>query len=110
MGLRGGGRGIRWRSCGRGWCELLFRVLAFDVGTESGGGIGLGFGLFWFPGGMKAAGAVVAAVFDVVGFGERRDHGGASVNLADAVENDFGAAVVHLHGAVDFDNAAFEAA
>ena len=52
----------------------------------------------------------MAAVFYIVVFGERGDHGGASVNLADAVEDDFRAAVVHLYGAVDFDDAAFEAA
>lgn len=30
--------------------------------------------------------------------------------MADAFENDFGAAVVELHGTMDFDEAAFEAA
>lgn len=84
--------------------------MAFDVGAVGGGGVGSGFGLRRFLGWIQAAGAVVAAVFYVVVFGQARDHGGASVDLADAVEDDLGAAVVELNGAVDFNDAAFEAA
>jgi hypothetical protein len=85
-------------------------VLAFDVVSVGGGDAGFGFGLFWFLGGVQASGAVVAAFFYVVVLGERRDHGGASVELADAVQDDFRAAVIHLYGAIDFYDAPFEAA
>lgn len=90
--------------------RLFWRALAFDVGAVGSGCVGSGFGLCGFLGGVAATGAVVAAVFYVVVFGQAGDHGGASVDLADAVEDDLGAAIVHLYGAVDFDDAAFEAA
>lgn len=84
--------------------------MAFDVSAVGGGGVGSGFGLLLFLSGIKATGAVVTAVFYVIVFGQARDHCGASVDLADAVEDDLGAAVIHLYGAVDFDGAAFQAA
>jgi hypothetical protein len=52
----------------------------------------------------------VAAVFDIVVFGQWRNHRSASGDLADAVEDDFGAAVVDLDGSVNFDGAALQAA
>jgi hypothetical protein len=52
----------------------------------------------------------VALLFCVVVFGQGRDHSGSVGELSDAAEDDFGAAVVELDWAVDFDDASFEAA
>ncbi len=54
--------------------------------------------------------AVVAAILDVVILGQWRDHGGASGDLADVVQDDFRAAVVEFYCSVDFDGAAGQAA
>jgi hypothetical protein len=50
----------------------------------------------------------VAAIFDVVVLGQRRDHGGTSGDLADAVENDLRAAVVEFDRSMNFNRSAFE--
>ena len=60
--------------------------------------------------GPQVSRAVVAAIFDVVILGQRRNHGGAASDLADAVEDDFGASIVGFHGSQDFDGASGEAA
>ena len=52
----------------------------------------------------------MAAIFDVVVFGERRDHGGTASNLADAIQDYFGAAIVEFNGSMNFDGAAGQAA
>lgn len=56
------------------------------------------------------AGAVVAAVLDIVSFGEWWNQGSASADLADAVQDDFGAAIVELDQSVNFNGAAGQAA
>lgn len=56
------------------------------------------------------AGAVVTAFFYIVVFRQGRDHGCAAGDLADAVEDHFGAAVVELDGSMNFDGASGEAA
>jgi hypothetical protein len=56
-----------------------------------------------------ASGAEVAAIFYVVVFGEQRNRGGAPSNLADAVQDDFRAAVVNFNGSVNFDGATLKA-
>ena len=56
------------------------------------------------------SGAIVACFFDVVFFGQRWNQGGSSSDLADAFEDDFGAAVVEFDGSADFDGAAGETA
>ena len=61
---------------------------AFHVSVGSCG-VGRGFGLCRLLGGAEMSGAVVAAIFDVVVLGQWRDHGGASGDLADAVQDDF---------------------
>jgi hypothetical protein len=56
------------------------------------------------------SGAIVAAMFDIVVLGKRRDHGCAAGDLADATENDFRTAVVEFDGSMDFDGPAGQAA
>ena len=68
------------------------------------------FGLLGFLAGIEPAGAEAAAILHIVVFGERRDHGGAAFDLADAVQDDFGAAIVHFQGAADLDAASREQA
>ena len=63
----------------------------------------MGFVLRGFLGGAQVAGTEVAAVFDVVAPRQGRNHGGSAFDIADAAENDFGAAVVDFEGATDFD-------
>src|SRR5712691_11781553 len=100
-------RGIGILDCARDdicWRPLLLgRFLALNIVAVGGGSVGFGFGFGWFFGGPEVTGAVVAAIFHVVVLGERRNHGTASCNLADAVEDDFSAAVVELHGSVYLD-------
>ena len=55
-------------------------------------------------------GAVVAAVFDVVVFGQGWDHGGTAGDLADTVEYDFRAAVVEFDVSMNLNHAAFQPA
>jgi hypothetical protein len=89
---------------------LLLRVFALDVSAVGGSGGGPGLRLRRFLRRTQASGAVVAAVFHIVGLGERWNEGGASRDLADAAEDDLGAVVVELDGTVNFDDTAFEAA
>src|SRR5271165_7034894 len=91
-------------------CCLLLRLVAFYVVAVGCGGVGRGFGLRGFFGGAKVAGAVVAAVFDVVVLGQGGNHGCAPGDLADVVEDDFRAAVVEFDRAFNFDQAARQAA
>ena len=82
----------------------LLRFGGFDVAIGRGG-IGNGFRFGRFLGRPKVPGAVVPAIFNIVILGKRRDHCGASSDLANAVENDFRAPVVEFHQAVNFDGA-----
>jgi hypothetical protein len=50
----------------------------------------------------------VAAVLYVVVLGERRNHGRAPSNLADAVEDDLGSSVVEFDGSANLDAVAFQ--
>lgn len=50
---------------------------------------------------MKPPGAEVAAILDVVVLGQWRDHGGPTLDLADAAQDDLGAAVVELQSSAD---------
>ena len=59
---------------------------------------------------MEMSGAVVAAILDIVVLGHGWDHRRAARDLADAAENDLGAAVVEFDGTADFDDASGEAA
>lgn len=86
------------------------RILPFDIVAVRRGGVGLGFGLRRLLARTQTSRTKVAAVFNVVGFGEWRDHSGATGDLADAVQNDFGARVIELDRAVNFDRVASEAA
>src|SRR5271165_3016687 len=91
-------------------CCLLLRVVAFYVVAVGCGGVGLGFGFGWLLGGAHPAGAVVAAVFDVVVLGQGGNHGCAPGDLADVVEDDVRAAVIKLDRAFNFDHASGQAA
>ena len=112
MASCGGERNIRWKSCARGWCEalLLGRFGALHVVAVGGRAVGRGLDLGGFLGGAKTSGTVVAGPFHIVFFGQWRDQHGPSRDLADALEDDFGAAVVEFDGAADFDGAAGESA
>lgn len=66
--------------------------------------------MFQFLGRPKTSSAVVASVFHVIILGEGWDHGGAAVDLADAAQDDFGAALVSFYGSTDFDGASGETA
>ena len=61
--------------------------------------------MFQFLGRPKTSGAVVTAVFYVVVLRQRGDHGGTALYLADAVQDDFGTALVRFYGSTDFDGA-----
>jgi hypothetical protein len=89
---------------------LLRRFFAFRVVAIGGGAIGCRLNLGRFLGGTEVSGAVVSGLFHIVVFGERRDEHRSSSNLADALEDNFGAAVVEFHGAADFNGAAGETA
>src|SRR5208282_6909683 len=89
---------------------FLLQVVAFHVVAVSRGRVGLGFGFGWLLGGAHPAGAVVAAVFDVVVLGQGGNHGCAPGDLADVVEDDFRAAVIKLDRAFNFDHASGQAA
>ena len=52
----------------------------------------------------------MAAVLDIVVFGQRWDHRRAAFDLSDSSENDFGPAVVGLDAASDLDGAADQTA
>lgn len=86
------------------------RVLPFDIVAIRRGGVGLGFGLCRLLGRTQPPGAKVAAVFNVVGFGEWRNHSGTAGDLADAAQNDFGAGIIEFDGAMNFDRVAGETA
>jgi len=49
------------------------------------------------------AGAEVSSILNMVSFGKRRNHGTAACDLADAVQNDFSAAIIELNGSVNFE-------
>ena len=66
--------------------------------------------MFQFLGRPKTSGAIVAAIFHVIVLRQRRDHGGAAFDLADAVQDDFGATFVGFHGSPDCDGAPGETA
>jgi hypothetical protein len=51
------------------------------------------------------AGAEVSSILNMVIFGKRRNHGSAGCDLADAVHNDFSAAIIELNGSVNFEAA-----
>ena len=59
---------------------------------------------------MKVAGAVVALFFHIVFFRKRRDQQTTAGDLAQAVQNDFGTAIVKFDRAFDFDHVSGEAA
>jgi hypothetical protein len=56
------------------------------------------------------SGAVVALLLYILGFEEGRDHGGSTGEMADAAQDDFGAAVVEFYISVNLDELAAEAA
>ena len=66
--------------------------------------------MFQFLGRPKTPSAVRAAVLHVVVLGEGRDHGCTPFDLADAAQDDFGAALVGFYGSADFDGASRETA
>ena len=82
---------------------FFFHIVA--IGSRR---VGLEFGLLGFLAGIDSSGAVVALLFHIVVFRQWGNQGGASAKLADAVEDDFGASLVHLHGPVHFDGATFQ--
>jgi len=82
----------------------------FTLNVVRGGGVGLSFGLLLLFRGIEMAGAVVPSVLDIIVLGQGRDQGGAAGDLADAAEDDFGAAVIKFDRAVNFDGAAGESA
>src|ERR1700756_3396522 len=80
------------------------RLRALDIVSIGRGSRRFGFGFGRFSGGAQASGAVVAAILDII-FRERRDHGSATGNLADVVEDDLGTAFIEFYGAVNFNSA-----
>ena len=87
---------------------ILWRIAVLHV--IGSGRVGRGLGSGRFLGGTEAPGAVVAAVFDVVILGQRRDQRRASGDLADAVQNDFCPSLVKFDRTVNFYGAAGQAA
>jgi hypothetical protein len=71
---------------------------------------GGGLYFFGFFEGAHFSGAVVALLLYVLVLGEGRDHGGSVGELADAAQDDFGAAVVEFYFFVNLDELAGEAA
>ena len=88
----------------------LLGLVAFHIIPVSCGRARRGFRLCRLLRWAQASGTEVATIFHVVVLRQRRNHGGAAFDLADAVQDDFGAAVVGFEGSVDFDGAAGEAA
>ena len=43
----------------------------------------------------------MSSILNIVIFGKRRNHGSAACYLADAVQNDFSAAIIELDGSVN---------
>ena len=87
----------------------LLRRFVFYVVAIGCGWVGDRFRCFQFPG-MQMPGAVMAAVFDVVILGQRRQQSRASAHLADPAQNDFCAALIEFHRAVNFDSTSGETA
>jgi len=81
-----------------------------DVVPVGCGGVRLGFNFRRLFCGTHAAGAEVGTVLYVVVPGERRNPGGSSGNLGDAVKDDLGAAVVEFDLPVNFNHPASKAA
>src|SRR6266567_914462 len=90
--------------------SFLRWLVAFNIIPVAGGGVHLGFCFARLLAGAEASGAEVAAVFNIVVFGQGRNHGSTTADLADTVQNDLRTTVVKFEGAVDFDGAAFEMA
>ncbi len=88
----------------------MWRFLSFNIISVGGCCVGCRFGLRGLLGGAHATGAVVSGFLHVVFFRQRWNERRSSGDLADALEDYFGAAVVELDGSVDFDRAAGEAA
>jgi hypothetical protein len=82
-------------------------VRVFAEGCGVGGG---GLRFFWFLRSAHAARAVVALFFYVVVLGQGRDHGGTVGELADAAQDNFGAAVVEFYFSVNLNELSGEAA
>jgi hypothetical protein len=78
------------------------RLRALDIVSVGRGSRRFGFGFGRFPGGAQSSGAVVAAILDIIIFWQGWDHGRATSNLADVVEDDLRPAVVKFDGSVDF--------
>src|SRR5579862_7814782 len=89
---------------------MLRRVASIAFVAVSGGGRRLLLWSFQLLRRATSAGAVVALLFHVVIFGQRGNEGRSGGQLADAVEDDFGAPVIELDRAVNFDGLAGEAA
>ena len=87
--------------------DRLLGIVAFHVVAVRCRGGRFGFRFRGLPGGAQASGAEMAAIFHVVILGQRRNHGRASGNLANAVQDDFGTTVVEFNGTVYFDGATF---
>src|SRR5271166_54339 len=90
--------------------EILWRVVAFDIVAISCGSVWRCLDLCRLFGGPNVSCAVVAAVLYVITLREGRYHGCASLNLADAVEDDLRTAVVGLDGTSDFNGATRQSA
>ena len=88
---------------------MLRRLRAFDVSIGSGG-IPRGLDLCRLLGRSGVSGAVMAAIFDVLILGEWWDDGGATGDLANAIENDCRTSVVELDCSMNFDGGAGQAA
>ena len=65
-------------------------------------GVALTWRASWWA---QVAGAEVSSILNIVSFGKRRNHGSAACDLADAVQNDFRAAIMELNGSVNFEAA-----
>jgi len=85
----------------------LFHICFIAVGS---GRIRRLLGRFQLLRGMDASRTVVALFFHVVVLRQGWDQGCAATDLADVVEDDFGATIVKFHRPADFDDAPGEAA
>src|SRR5271170_2335990 len=86
--------------------QKLLRRVSADVGFVAVGcrGAGLRIGFRGLPGRVQSAGAVVALLFYVVVLRQRRDQSRSRGQLADPLQNDFGAAVVEFYRTMDFND------
>ena len=88
----------------------LVRFVAFHISPVRRRWVRLGLVFCGLSRGVQPSCAIVATIFYVIVFRQRRNHSGSTLNLADAAQDDFGAALVGFYGSADFDGASRETA